>query len=99
MGAQRAMANRSIKGNDIVTSLCHYELMSTDSINRLPFYAQAENVIIGFSSNSLPHGADLPSEDNLVQEYAVSRTSLPAAIQSLVHRGLTPLAWKGGAGK
>jgi DNA-binding GntR family transcriptional regulator len=73
--------------------------MSTDSINHLPFYAQAENVIIGFSSNSLPHGAGLPSEDNLVQEYTVSRTSLPAAIQSLVYRGLTPLAWRGGAGK
>ena len=93
------MANRSINDSDIATSLCHYELMSTDSTNRLPFYAQVENVIIGFSNSSLPQGACLPSEDNLVQEYAVSWTSLRRAIQSLVQRGLTPLAWKGGAGK
>jgi GntR family transcriptional regulator len=73
--------------------------MSPDLVNRLPFYAQVENVIIGFSNRSLPHGARLPSEDNLVQEYAVSRTSLRTAIQSLVQRGLTPSAQKGGLRK
>lgn len=73
--------------------------MSTDSVNRLPFYAQVENVFIGFSNSSLPHGARLPFEGNLVQEYAISRTSLRTAIQSLVQRGLTPLAQKGGLRK
>jgi GntR family transcriptional regulator len=72
-------------------SLC---AMSPESIIRLPCYAQVENVIAGFSNNSLPHGARLPSEDNLVQEYAVSRTSLRTVIQSLVQRELTPLAQK-----
>src|SRR5258707_12992626 len=71
-------------------------LVATDSINRLPFYAQVENVIIGFSNRSLPHGARLPSEDNLVQEYAFSRTSLRPAIQSSVQQGSTPLAQKRG---
>jgi DNA-binding FadR family transcriptional regulator len=68
--------------------------MSPESIIRLPCYAQVENVIAGFSNNSLPHGARLPSEDNLVQEYAVSRNEPRTVIQSLVQRELTPLAQK-----
>jgi GntR family transcriptional regulator len=66
--------------------------MSNDSNNRLPLYAQVENVIIGRISNgSLPPGTRLPSEDSLVQEYAVSRTTIRAAIQSLVQRGLVEI--------
>ena len=66
--------------------------MSNDSNNRLPLYAQVENVIIGRISNgSLPPGTRLPSEDSLAQEYAVSRTTIRAAIQSLVQRGLVEI--------
>jgi GntR family transcriptional regulator len=66
--------------------------MSSDSNNRLPLYAQVENVIIGRISNgSLPPGTRLPSEDSLVEEYAVSRTTIRAAIQSLVQRGLVEI--------
>ena len=66
--------------------------MSNDSNNRLPLYAQVENVIIGRISNgSLPPGTRLPSEDSLVQEYAVSRTTIRAAIQSLIQRGLVEI--------
>jgi GntR family transcriptional regulator len=66
--------------------------MSNDLNNRLPLYAQVENVIIGRISNgSLPPGTRLPSEDSLVQEYAVSRTTIRAAIQSLVQRGLVEI--------
>jgi DNA-binding GntR family transcriptional regulator len=57
--------------------------MSNDSDNRLPLYAQVESVIIGRISNgSLPAGSRLPSEDSLVEECAVSRTTIRAAIQS-----------------
>jgi DNA-binding FadR family transcriptional regulator len=77
-------------------SLC---AMSIESVYRLAFYAQDENVIIGFSNSSWPHGARLPSETNLVQGFAVSRTSLRPAIQRLVQRGLRPLARKGGLRK
>jgi GntR family transcriptional regulator len=66
--------------------------MSNGESNHLPLYAQVENVIIGCISNgSLPPGARLPSEDSLVQEYAVSRTTIRAAIQSLVQRGLVEI--------
>jgi len=66
--------------------------MSNDLNNRLPLYAQVEHVIISRISNgSLPPGTRLPSEDSLVQEYAVSRTTIRAAIQSLVQRGLVEI--------
>jgi GntR family transcriptional regulator len=66
--------------------------MSNDSHSRLPLYAQVENVIVGrISDGSLPPGTRLPSEDSLVQEYAVSRTTIRAAIQSLVQRGLVEI--------
>jgi DNA-binding transcriptional regulator YhcF (GntR family) len=92
MGAQRAMGNRSTNRSDIVTSLCHYEPMSTDSNDRLPLYAQVENLIIdGISNGSLPPDTRLPSEDSLVEEYAVSRTPIRAAIQSLIERGLVEI--------
>src|SRR5262249_26739443 len=55
------------------------------SSTHLPLYAQVENVIMERIANgSLPAGSRLPSEDSLVQEYAVSRTTIRAAIQSLV---------------
>ena len=58
----------------------------------LPLYAQVENVIMErISDGSLPAGSRLPSEDSLVQEYAVSRTTIRAAIQSLVQRGLVEI--------
>src|SRR5258707_3345114 len=66
--------------------------MSNGENNHLPLYAQVENVIIGRISNgSLPPGTRLPSEDSLVQEYAVSRTTIRAAIQSLIQRGLVEI--------
>src|SRR5271155_1399712 len=66
--------------------------MSQNPLNHLPLYAQVESVIIGrISSGSLPPGTRLPSEHSLVQEYAVSRTTIRAAIQSLVQRGLVEI--------
>ena len=62
------------------------------SSTHLPLYAQVENVIIDRISNgTLPAGSRLPSEDSLVQEYAVSRTTIRAAIQSLIQRGLVEI--------
>jgi GntR family transcriptional regulator len=62
------------------------------SSTHLPLYAQVENVIMERISNgTLPAGSRLPSEDSLVQEYAVSRTTIRAAIQSLIQRGLVEI--------
>jgi GntR family transcriptional regulator len=58
----------------------------------LPLYAQVENVIIERISNgSWPPGSRLPSEDSPLQEFALSRTTIRAAIQSLVQRGLVEI--------
>src|ERR1700722_18191388 len=66
--------------------------MSKTPLNHLPLYAQVESVIIGrISSGSLPPGTRLPSEDELIQEHAVSRTTIRAAIQSLVQQGLVEI--------
>ncbi|MBV8274015.1 MAG: GntR family transcriptional regulator [Verrucomicrobia bacterium] len=48
-------------------------------------------IVDRISSGSLPAGSRLPSEDSLVQEYGVSRTTIRAAIQSLVQRGLVEI--------
>ena len=62
------------------------------SSHRLPLYAQVENVIIDrITSGLLPVGSRLPSEDSLVEEHAVSRTTIRAAIQSLIQRGLVEI--------
>jgi GntR family transcriptional regulator len=62
------------------------------SSDHLPLYAQVENVIADRIFNgSLPAGSRLPSEDSLVQEYAVSRTTIRAAVQSLLQRGLVEI--------
>jgi GntR family transcriptional regulator len=66
--------------------------MSSDPDSRLPLYAQVENIIFSrISDGSLPPGTRLPSEDSLVQEYAVSRTTVRAAVQSLIQRGLVEI--------
>jgi GntR family transcriptional regulator len=48
-------------------------------------------IIDRISNGSWPPGSRLPSEDSLVQEFAVSRTTIRAAIQSLVQRGLVEM--------
>src|SRR6201993_5656080 len=66
--------------------------MSTDPADHLPLYAQLEQALITrIADRSLSPGTRLPSEDSLVEEYAVSRTTIRAAIQSLVQRGLVEI--------
>jgi GntR family transcriptional regulator len=66
--------------------------MSTGSTDHLPLYAQVEQALIArITDGSLSPGTRLPSEDYLVQEYAVSRTTVRAAIQSLIQRGLVEI--------
>jgi GntR family transcriptional regulator len=55
---------------------------------RLPLYAQVENVLAErISSGTLPVGAQLPSEDELIREFDVSRTTIRTTIQNLVRQG------------
>src|SRR4029077_16075041 len=91
-GSRTTEGDKRTGHSDIIMSL--YGIMSNGPSpnNPLPLYAQVESVIIGRISNgSLPPGTRLPSEDNLVEEYAVSRTTIRAPIQSLVQRGLVEI--------
>ncbi|MGC1305015.1 MAG: GntR family transcriptional regulator [Caulobacteraceae bacterium] len=57
--------------------------------NRAPLYAQIEAVLSErMASGAWSPGERLPSEDELVAEFAVSRTTIRSAVQSLIQRGL-----------
>ena len=59
---------------------------------RLPLYAQVEDVLADrISSGTLPVGAQLPSEEELIREFDVSRTTIRTTIQNLVRQGLVEI--------
>src|ERR1700742_526811 len=59
---------------------------------RLPLYAQVEDALAArISSGALPVGTQLPSEDELIREFGVSRTTIRTTIQNLVRQGLVEI--------
>jgi GntR family transcriptional regulator len=63
--------------------------MEVDPESPIPLHAQVEEALLkGIADGALPTGARLPSEDDLVARFAVSRTTIRTAIQSLIARGL-----------
>ena len=59
---------------------------------RLPLYAQVEDILAArISSGALPVGTQLPSEEELIREFSVSRTTIRATIQNLVRQGLVEI--------
>ena len=59
---------------------------------RLPLYVQVEDVLAArISSGALPVGTQLPSEEDLIREFNVSRTTIRATIQNLVREGLVEI--------
>jgi GntR family transcriptional regulator len=66
--------------------------MSIHPSARLPLYAQVEaSLVARMAGGEWRPGDRLPSEDALVRDFAVSRTTLRSAIQSLVQRGLVEI--------
>jgi GntR family transcriptional regulator len=56
---------------------------------RLPLHAQLEEQLaLEISSGAIAPGSCLPTENVLIQRFAVSRTTVRTAIQSLVRRGM-----------
>jgi GntR family transcriptional regulator len=67
-------------------------VMDLDVARRLPLYAQVEDVLVSrISSGAWPTGSRLPSENSLIEEFAVSRTTIRLTIQSLIRRGLVEI--------
>src|SRR6201996_7645460 len=60
-----------------------------DPQSALPLYAQIESELAaGIRDGSLPPGDRLPSEDSLIERFAVSRTTIRKTIQNLTQSGL-----------
>jgi GntR family transcriptional regulator len=60
--------------------------------SQLPLHAQVEaSLAASIQGGELPPGSRLPSEDSLLQRFAVSRTTVRTAVQSLVGRGLVEI--------
>jgi GntR family transcriptional regulator len=59
---------------------------------RLPLYVQVEDILAArISSGALPVGTQLPSEEDLIREFNVSRTTIRVTIQNLVRRGMVEI--------
>ncbi|HMF78565.1 MAG TPA: GntR family transcriptional regulator [Bryobacteraceae bacterium] len=57
--------------------------------NHVPLYARVEAVLsLGIADGTLAPGSRLPSEDSLIERFAVSRTTIRKTIQNLVDLGL-----------
>jgi GntR family transcriptional regulator len=66
--------------------------MTSPTAESLPLYAVLETQIAaGIADGEFPIGSQLPTEDNLIQRFAVSRTTVRKAIQNLAERGLVEI--------
>jgi GntR family transcriptional regulator len=66
--------------------------MQAPATIRLPLYAQVEDVLAErILSAEWKVGSQLPSEEELVREFGVSRTTIRSTIQSLIRRGLVEI--------
>ncbi len=58
----------------------------------IPLYAQVESILgTGIADGTFPPGSQLPNEDELIERYAVSRTTIRQTIQNLMRRGLVEI--------
>ncbi len=63
--------------------------MKVNPGSALPLYAQVESILAAsIADGTFPPGSRLPNEEELVERYNVSRTTIRQTIQNLVRRGL-----------
>lgn len=63
--------------------------MEINHASALPLYAQVESILTAnIADDTFPAGSRLPSEDELAERFAVSRTTIRQTIQNLIRRGL-----------
>src|SRR5215467_9984585 len=66
--------------------------MKVDPDSPLPLYAQVEAILVfGIADGTFPPGSQLPNEDELIERYAVSRTTIRQTIQNLMRRGMVEI--------
>jgi GntR family transcriptional regulator len=63
-----------------------------DPDSPLPLYAQLESILTSeIRAGKLSPGSQLPNEEELIERYSVSRTTIRQTIQNLVRRGLVEI--------
>jgi GntR family transcriptional regulator len=66
--------------------------MSASSSNPAPLYAQVEAILASNIADGIyPAGSRIPREEDLIDRFAVSRTTIRQTIQNLVRRGLVEI--------
>jgi GntR family transcriptional regulator len=66
--------------------------MKEHFLNATPLYAVLEmQIATGIASGDFPVGSRLPTEDDLIERFKVSRTTVRKAIQNLTGRGLVEI--------
>ena len=66
--------------------------MTVDPESPLPLYAQVEAILgARIADGTFPPGSQLPNEDELIERYAVSRTTIRQTIQNLMRRGMVEI--------
>lgn len=66
--------------------------MEIDPASRLPLHAQVEEALLkSIAEGVLRPGSRLDAEEQLVERFAVSRTTIRTAIQSLIARGVVEI--------
>lgn len=76
---------RSLSITDL-TRFSYYNNMTAKS--NLPLYLQVEHALVASLSDDLKPGDRLPTEDELIQQFGVSRITVRRAVQNLAARGL-----------
>lgn len=67
-------------------------IVKVDPDSALPLYAQVESILAGEITNgTFSPGSQLPNEDELIERYGVSRTTIRQTIQNLVRRGMVEI--------
>src|SRR3984957_5839611 len=65
---------------------------SIDPTSATPLYAQVEAVLAAdIASGTLIPGSQLPTENNLIERFGVSRPTVRKAVQNLISRGLVEI--------
>src|SRR6266446_6126275 len=66
--------------------------VKVDPHSPIPLYAQVESILAtGLADGTFPPGSQLPNEDELIERYEVSRTTIRQTIQNLMRRGLVEI--------
>lgn len=70
----------------------YIEMASLDHHSPVPLYAQVETALAAkIADGTFPVGSRIPKEEDLIEQFAVSRTTIRQTVQNLIRRGLVEI--------